>query len=358
MRRLNVVLLVLGLLALLAGMWTGLVRMGWDWPGLIPEFFAAHGPLMLGGFLGTLIGLERAVALGRPWAYVGPTAAGLSVVALLVGAPWPVIPALLLLGSLGIGVDFFALVAIYPSWSGWTMGLGALCWIVGNVVWLAERWVPGAVFWWIGFLVLTIAGERLELNRSRGLPGRSRLFFGLAVGILMLGLVLTLASGELALGMRVGGLGMLALAVWLLVYDMARFTVRQSGLTRFVAASLLLGFAWLGISGLLAFLYGGQLTGMLYDAVLHSVFLGFAVTMIFAHAPVIFPGITGQAVPFRPSFYSYLILLHLGLLLRVGSDLAGWLPGQLWGGLGNATALLLFLFSIVMAVRAGRATPG
>ncbi len=355
LHRLNVILLALGLLALLAGMWAGLVRIGWDWPALIPEFFAAHGPLMVGGFLGTLIGLERAVALGRPWAYIGPAAAGLSVPALLVGAPWPVVPILLLLGSIGIGVDFFALVVIYPSWSGWTMGLGALCWVVGNVVWLAERSVPAAVFWWIGFLVLTIAGERLELNRSSGLTGWSRLLFGLAAGVLLVGLLFCLPGGNLVLGMRVSGVGLSAMAVWLLVYDMARSTVRQRGLTRFVAASLLLGFVWLGTSGILAFAYAGQLFGFGYDAILHSLFLGFAVTMIFAHAPVIFPGITGQAVPFRPSFYSYLILLHLALILRIGSDVAQWHTGQMWGGLGNATALLLFVVSIVMAVRAGRA---
>ena len=61
-------LVVLAGVALLAGMWAGLVRIGWSLPTLQPDLVSLHGPLMLGGFLGPVIGLERAVALGRAWA--------------------------------------------------------------------------------------------------------------------------------------------------------------------------------------------------------------------------------------------------------------------------------------------------
>ena len=56
-------LLAMGMIALLTGLWAGLLRLGWDLPLLRPTFPALHGPLMVSGFLGTLIGLERAVAL-------------------------------------------------------------------------------------------------------------------------------------------------------------------------------------------------------------------------------------------------------------------------------------------------------
>ena len=56
-------LMALGLLALLTALWGGLVRLGWAWPLPWPTLFIAHGPLMVCGFLGTLIGVERAVAL-------------------------------------------------------------------------------------------------------------------------------------------------------------------------------------------------------------------------------------------------------------------------------------------------------
>ena len=52
-------------LALLAALWAGLLRLGWRLPPLQPQLAGAHGPLMVVGFLGTLIALERAVALRK-----------------------------------------------------------------------------------------------------------------------------------------------------------------------------------------------------------------------------------------------------------------------------------------------------
>ena len=68
MRRLP--LLALALVALLFGLWAGLLRLGFDLAPLRPALAADHGPLLVLGFLGTQIGLERAVALaaaGRTW---------------------------------------------------------------------------------------------------------------------------------------------------------------------------------------------------------------------------------------------------------------------------------------------------
>jgi len=49
---------ILSLLALLAALWAGLVRLGWTLP-VFPSLVMVHGPLMVCGFLGTLIPLER-----------------------------------------------------------------------------------------------------------------------------------------------------------------------------------------------------------------------------------------------------------------------------------------------------------
>ena len=54
--------LALAILALLFAMWAGLLRLGWILPTL-PNRALAHGPLMISGFLGVLIPLERAVAI-------------------------------------------------------------------------------------------------------------------------------------------------------------------------------------------------------------------------------------------------------------------------------------------------------
>jgi hypothetical protein len=77
----------LGLLALLAGSWAALLMLGLDVPTPRPDFAEVHGPLMVLGFLGTLIALERAVAIDLPAGYGVPAATGLGGLALILGAP-------------------------------------------------------------------------------------------------------------------------------------------------------------------------------------------------------------------------------------------------------------------------------
>ena len=61
--------------------------------------------------------------------------------------------------------------------------------------------------------------------------------------------------------------------------------------------------------------------GPRYYRLLHTVFLGFLFSMIFGHAPIILPAITGVAVPYRQAFYAHLALLHISLAIRLGGDL-------------------------------------
>lgn len=203
--------------------------------------------------------------------------------------------------------------------------------------------------WWGGFLVLTIAGERLDLSRIMGLSEVGRAIFLGVVAVFLAGLALS--GVNLGLGTRLAGAGMIALTLWLARHDIARWTVRRAGLPRFIAVCLLSGYVWLGISGALALLVGGVVMGPLYNAMLHSLLLGFIFAMIFGHAPIIFPAVLGVTVYYRPTFYAHLLLLHLTLLLRVAADLADWLPGIQWGGLLNAVALLLFVANTVYATR-------
>ncbi|MCL5677413.1 MAG: hypothetical protein M1602_06075 [Firmicutes bacterium] len=145
------------------------------------------------------------------------------------------------------------------------------------------------------------------------------------------------------LGIRVAGVGLAGLGLWMLQYDVARRTVRQRGLPRFIAVALLVGYGWLAVAGVQALTFGGVVAGVRYDAILHAIFLGFVVSMIFAHAPVIFPAVLGVTMPYRPAFYGHLALLHLSLLLRIAGDLAGSVTWRQWGGMLNVIALLLFL---------------
>ena len=340
-------LMALGMVALLAALWGGLLRLGWDWPIMRPMLPVAHGPLMVSGFLGTLIGLERAVALGQRWTYAGPLLSGLGALALIVGLPGVAGPMLMAMGSLALVVVFAVIVRRHPGLSEMTMGIGALAWLVGNGLWLSGWPIFRVVGWWAGFLVLTIAGERLELSRFLPISRADRAAFLAAVGLFAAGLVLACAAFDM--GARLSGLGLLVLSFWLLRHDIARRAVRKAGLTRFVAVSLLSGYLWLGVAGLLGLRFGGLAAGPHYDAWLHAIFLGFVFAMIFGHAPIIFPAVLGVPVPFRPAFYAHLAVLHVSLALRVSGDLAAWWPGRQWGGLLNVVAVLLFLGNMALS---------
>jgi hypothetical protein len=261
--------------------------------------------------------------------------------ALVLLASAPLAALLMTLGSLGLIAVFGVIVQRQPALATVTMALGVLLWLVGNGAWLAGWPLYRVVPWWMGFLVYTIAGERLDLSRLLRLSRMSQTLFVLSLGLFLAGLVWS--TDSLPGGMRLVGAGMVALAVWLLRYDIARRTVRQAQLTRFIAVCLLSGYVWLGVSGLFSLVYGGVVAGPHYDAVLHAVFVGFVFTMIFGHGPVIFPAIIGRPVPYHPVFYVPLCLLHASLLLRIGGDVWSWPAGRQWGGLLNAVALLLFL---------------
>ncbi|HNB53507.1 MAG TPA: hypothetical protein PK530_16275 [Anaerolineales bacterium] len=338
-------LLAAAILTLVIAVLLGLMRLGWRVPWLPPGWMAAHGPLMFAGFLGTLISVERAVALGQRWMYTGPALSALGGVVLLLGISPKAAQALIILGSLGLVAIFVVIVRRHLALYTVTMAIGAGAWMVGNLVWWGSGRVPMAVPWWMGFLILTIAGERLELGRLANYPRRVLIWFVGAAGVLMFGWVIAL--GNLDIGVRCTGAGMIGLALWLLRCDVARHTVRKSGLTRFIAICLLSGYVWLGIGGVLALAFGGVMGGARYDALLHAIFLGFAFSMIFGHAPIIFPAILGRTIHFAPQFYGHWSLLHASLILRVAGDLLDLFLVRRWGGMLNGIALLIFLINTV-----------
>jgi hypothetical protein len=342
------------MIGLLSGIWGGLARLGWTSPAPPASMAAAHGPLMVSGFLGTVIGLERAVALGRGWGYLAPLATGLGTLALLAGAPGPAPAMLSTAGSVVVVIIFAWVLRRHLALHMAVMALGAVVWLLAQLAWLAGAPFHRVALWWAAFLVLTIAGERLELARVLRPTPTARAGFLTALAVLMTGLVLGVLAPDV--GARVTGLGLLALSAWLARHDIARRTVRADGLTRFIAVCLLSGYAWLGVGGVLALLHGGVAAGGHYDALLHAIFLGFVFAMIFGHAPIIFPAVLGVPVAYRPSFYVHLGLLHAGLVIRVIGDLAPWPTARLWGGGLNALAILLFLGATVHGILVPRRT--
>jgi hypothetical protein len=228
------------------------------------------------------------------------------------------------------------------------MALGACAWLAGQILWAAGWPVHRVVFWWMGFLVLTIAGERLDLSRLIPLSPKSRAAFLSTVVVFMIGIVVTVPAPDA--GARLAGAAMVAMAAWLGIFDIARRTVRTSGVTRFTAVALLSGYVWLGVTGLLALRFGAVAAGAPYDAILHALFLGFVFSMIFGHAPIILPAVLGVGVAYRSAFYLPLALLHASVALRLIGDCGPWLEGRRWGGLLNAVAIVVFFATMAHGI--------
>lgn len=361
-------LIATAIVILLGGLWDGLMYMGLPLPAGSDTMSQDHGQLMVLGFLGTLISLERAVALGKTWGYLAPAAAGAGGLAIIAGAPGSVGEALICGGGLVLIAIFAVVYRIQPALHNAVLASGAVCWVVAAVLWLAGWDISKFVPWLAGFLVLTITGERLELSRMTGTSHLGRLLFAGAAGLFGVGLIASLAAGPAAAmpgeavppGIRVTGAGLIALALWLARYDIARRTIRGRGVTRFMAAALLTGYAWLAVAGGLWVSMGQMSDGRVFDSELHAIFLGFVMSMIFAHAPVIIPSVLGRPLPFRNYLYIPLVLLHISLILRLaGGDWAANIDAWQWGGSLNETAILLYIvMAASLVVRSRKAARG
>jgi hypothetical protein len=345
-------LLVLGMVALVAGVAGGLARLGGH--ALLPGASAAwHGPLMIGAFFGTVISLERAVALGARWAYAAPLCAGLGGATLIAFDAPRLAQALLLIASLLLTAASIRLALRSVALFTVTLALGAACWAAGNVAWLAGAGFPALVPWWIAFLVLTIAGERLELTRLMR-PSRARqLVFGAIVAALVAACAIALIAAEP--GWRLMGAALVALTAWLLLQDIARRTAREPGLTGYIGRCLLSGYVWLGVGGLVLIGPGAAYATFAWDAAAHAILLGFVFSMVFGHAPVIVPAVARASVRYHWSFYVPLALLHLSVAERVVGDLVASPSVRAAGGTLSALALIVFIATLITAIARGRA---
>jgi hypothetical protein len=238
--------LFLAILALLAALWAGLMRLGWQLPALTPALALAHGPLMISGFLGTLITLERAVAIRQKWMYLPPLLAGLGWLVTVLIRTLPLGPFLLTLASLG-GVAIliemtrreFALHTV-------TMLLGMLAWFIGNLLWLLGWQIFQVVFFWQAFLILTIVGERLELSRVLRPSRNQQNLFGIIILVFLAGIIVSIFNSQI--GTRLNGAAFLFLALWSVRNDLAwRNLKHKLPLTRYIAWCLALGLTWRGV---------------------------------------------------------------------------------------------------------------
>jgi len=332
--------------SLAAGIAGGLARLG-AVPAP-PVAIAQHAALMIGGFLGTVISLERAVALGQRAGYLAPLASAAGAIFLLAGwhsaamACWIAAPLALLAVSLAIvrrqAMPHTALLA-----------LASALWLAGNVA-FAMGAAHGVLEAWFGFLVLTIAAERLELTRL--LPRRPFAASSFRAIVALLLAAIAASFVEEAAGRLVFGAALVALGAWLWRYDLARRTLHAHGFARFAAAALLAGYGWLCAGGVAWIALALGAAGA-RDVALHAVALGFVFSMILGHAPIVIPAVARARVRFHPGFYAPLVLLHASLFVRLVLAPAhpSWRAAS---GIGNAAAIALFAVLLVASLRTSR----
>lgn len=334
---LRISLLLSSVLLMITGLWVGLVRLGWQLPNSVPVM--QHGPLMVAAFFATLIALERAVGLGKAWVYISP-------VLLAIGGIFVLLPQ-----NLGLGIMFFiAGSAVYLASATYlfflqkadftfVMALGAFALFLANILWAFGVPLNTIVMYWASYLILIISGERLELSRFLKKPKIALQSFVASVIINILGLIVMLINPDL--GLRIVAVAFLIMAIWLLYFDIAKVNIKQSGAYRFMAAGLLAGYFWLAVAAIWFLVVGLQYSGPHYDAPLHAVFVGFTFSMVFAHAPVIFPAVLKLRITYSKFLYIPLITLHASLLLRLIGDLYSY-PLRYWGGMISAISIVAY----------------
>ena len=332
------------------GVLAGLARFGVSVPSHALSKAAWHGVLVLPVFFGALVSLERAIALGGGRHLGAPVAAVLAGWALLAGAPVALAQALLLGAATSAAASVLGLLRRHAALHLAVLSLGVFAWWFGNALWLFTGSAPDAVPSWVAFLVLTIAAERLELTRMRPTPRYARALFVLTVAVLLAAVIASPFAPDVA--SRAFSACLLALAAWLARYDIARITVRQHGLTRFIAVCLLSGYGWLALSGILGLAGAWRSAHPWHDAALHALTLGFVMSMALGHAPIVLPAVARIRVRYHAGFYVPLLALHAALAVRVGGSLLDLFGLRRAGALGNAAALLLFAAVMVAAARA------
>ena len=155
----RVFLVMLAGISLVTGLNAGLVRLGVWAPVVNGRLADLHGPLMVLGFMGSLISLERAQALRNRLAYAAPILLGAGAVVLISGL-FPVLGRLLLFdGTLAFVAVMVALYrrAPLPLVAAQVVGAVLACLAAALLV-VVE--IAALVPLLAGFIVVTIAAER------------------------------------------------------------------------------------------------------------------------------------------------------------------------------------------------------
>lgn len=360
---------LLMLLALAAGVSKLFLLHGVISQPFLATFLPVHGHLMVFGFLAILLATERYIgALAfplNPIVHVMPFLVAAGTIIQLSGLIFGVLPLTVAGATLlvaGFIIYVYAITAVgrrsaQPLPFRY-MSLAAITLISGAILSIRLSPVQNLPFMMLllGFPILTVLGERVELTRfvAPAISAQARYglwFVGIAFALILFQtLSPTTATRPIMIAWI---LLLLAVAVPMTWGERKLMTRGEKPLHRYLGIHLVAAYGWLllGLLLLLVLAIKGQTIGLL-DAAMHSLAVGFIGAMILAHAPIILPAIIGKTLREERLNTLPLWLLTVGNLLRVVSGVAGEtgvrsaLPGAVSGGL---TVLTVFTFVFFMA---------
>jgi hypothetical protein len=338
----------LAMVSLIVAMLAGLQRIGWSFN--FGHVSSNHGAIMVGGFLGTLISLEKIITLKRKVLFIIPACSGISVILFFAQAQ-SLSLILLTIASVGLSLVFVTYWLKERSLVYALMFVGAGCWLVGNILLIQSGFYPMSLPWWMAFALLIISSERLELMKFLPVSKNEKVVFIVALGTFVVSCIISFHG----VGKLIAAASLVGTGVWLMRYDIAAFNARKTGLTRYVGVALLTGYFSLVLSGI----FIGTLTEkpLGYDALVHCFFIGFVFSMILAHGPIILPGVLGISVkPYHHILYVWLGFLHVSWAARTFADIALNMPIRKYAGLMTAIAVLGYFVSLgTLSIRSHRA---
>jgi hypothetical protein len=328
----------LAILSLIAGILTGLQKIGWMF-----QFSKAtphHGAIMVGGFLGTLIALEKIIPLKKKSLYAIPAASGASVFLFFLDLPIYSI-ALLAVSSAALSIVFLIYLVRERSLIYVMMFAGALCWLTGNILLMVHNFYPLALPWWMAFALLIITSERLELMKFLPVSRTQKAIFILTLAIFLVGCLISFHG----LGNYLATFSLVTASIWLMHNDVIGINLTKENLTKYIGVALLSGYFALLLCGLFLSFVSRQPLG--YDILVHSFFIGFVFSMIFAHGPIILPGVLGISIkPYHPMLYIWLALLHTSWMLRTFADIILDMQLRKYSGIISAMAIAGYFVSL------------
>ncbi len=285
-----------------------------------------HSSLIIIGFIAVLITVERISGLPRGVemfryillialvSFVSGTLLLLANRFLELGLPVTLLSYPLLLGTLSMAYFYIGLrrYTPFPSLILFLAAYLSLLLAILNMV--LFQVLPYDLYGTILLLypILFIMGERVELTRFLGGPGRLLTMLSIASPSIPL---MIMASSVLDMPMLGRGYYIVVMSALLLLLINRDYRLRGSpGVDPYLHNHLMASYLWLAIS-LATYLYTSLSREWFYtDIVLHTAALGYIGNMLLGHAPIVFRAVTGLDLG---RSYLATVALNIGIILRI-----------------------------------------